>query len=291
VRSQPCDFGLSDLYELLFPSEENINGYMCMVYHSYLDDSKDRGAKRVIVSAGFCATKEIWEAFRLDWKRKLKEHRLCYFKSSECHSVNGEFTSLRKSGKSYATTEERKRAREIRGEFLSVVRKHPLIRAIGVAIQVEDYSRYAALPEVKDILPVDPYKAALSSVMFETVNHIRSIPGHNVVAFVHDEQEPFDELQKCYLAFKEMNKKTREFVGGFAPMDDKKTPELQAADLIANHTTYLAGRKLDLKDAAVEMRENISLLGVWDEGFLVKLLKSTLRKHGHPLPLEIEGIP
>jgi hypothetical protein len=284
-------FNLDDLYELLFPVDLKVNGYMCMIYHTFLDDSKDRGAKRIMVSAGFCGTRERWAAFRADWRQKLKEHRLCYFKSSECHSVSGQFEKLRKSGKPYATTEERKKAREIRADFLEVIRAHPFIRGIGIAVQLEDYRRYAALPRARERLPEEPYKAALSSVMFETVRYIREACkwDTNMVAFVHDESDDFPELWKCYVGFKEMNKKTAGFLSGFQSMDDKKTPELQAADLLANHTTYLAGKKLDLRDAAVEMRENISMLGVWDEGFLVKLLGSTLHKRGEPLPLEIEG--
>jgi hypothetical protein len=284
-------FSLDDLYELVYPDDRKVNGYMCMIYHSFLDDSHDRGAKRVMVSAGFCGTRDRWAAFRTDWRQKLKEHRLCYFKSSECHSVSGQFTKLRKSGKSYPTTEERSRARKIRSEFLGVIRAHPFIRAIGVAVQLEEYRRYAALPEVKGMIPDNPYKAALSSVMFETVGFVRRASKNNMVTFVHDEGDDFPELWKCYSAFKELNKKTARFIDGFQSLDDKKTPELQAADLISNHATYLAEKKLDLRDAVVEMRENISLLGIWDEDYLRRGVRGTLLRNGMPLPLELEEEP
>jgi hypothetical protein len=260
-----------------------------MIYHAFLDDSHDRGAKRIWVSAGFCGTRDRWAAFRTDWRQKLKEHRLCYFKSSECYSVSGQFAKLRRSGKSYATTEERSNARKIRLDFLKVIRAHPFIRAIGVAVQLEDYRRYAALPRVKEVLPENPYKAALSSVMFETVGYIRMVSKYNTVTFVHDEGDDFPELWKCYSSFMEMNKKTSKFIDGFQSLDDKKTPELQAADLISNHATYLAGRRLDLRAAAVEMRENISLLGIWDEEYIKSGLRRNLIRNGIPLPLEMTG--
>jgi hypothetical protein len=261
---------------------------MCMVYHSFLDDSKDKGiGKRIMVSAGFFGTRDRWTAFRKDWRQKLKEHRLCYFKSSECHSVNGQFAKLKKSGQPYPTTEERKRAREIRTEFMSIIKAHPFIRAVGIAVQLEDYRRYAALPEAFTVLPADPYKAALSSVMFETVKVIRGYFKHNMVAFVHDDGDQFPELWKCYQAFREMNTTTANLMSGFLPLDDKKTPELQAADLIANHTTYLAGRKLDLRDAEVEMKENLELLGIWDEEYMKAVLSHGLIKKGKPLPFTI----
>jgi len=260
-----------------------------MIYHSFLDDSKDKGMKRIMVSAGFCGTQERWAAFRADWRKKLKEHRLCYFKSSECWHVNGQFAKLRKSGKSYPTTEERALARKIRSEFLDVIRAHPFIRGIGVAVQLEHYRRYAAMPRVREVLPENPYKAALSSVMFETVGFIRMACkwDTNMVAFVHDESDDFPELWRCYSGFKDLNKKTAKFIGGFQSMDDKKTPELQAADLIANHATYLANKRLDLRDAVVEMRENISLLGIWDEEYIKSGLTRNLIKNGIPLPVEL----
>jgi hypothetical protein len=258
-----------------------------VIYRSYLDDSGDRGAKRVMVSAGFCGTRERWAAFRADWRRKLKEHDICYFKSSECHSVSGQFDKFRKSGKRYPTTEERKKAREIRREFLTIIRAHQFIRGIGIAVQLEDYRRYAALPDAKEILPADPYKAALSSVMFETVQYLRMIFKYNTVAFVHDEQDGFADLLNCYHAFKEMNKETSKLIDGFESLDDKKAPELQAADLIANHTTYLASKKLELKDADIEMQENIAMLGIWDETYVKAVLKRGLVHHGKPLPLAL----
>jgi hypothetical protein len=289
-QSQPCEFGLSELHDLLFPSEENINGYMCMVYHSYLDDSKDRGAQRIMVSAGFYAGQADWESFRIDWKKVLKKHKLEYFKSSECHSVSGEFFHFRKGPESYPKQEEKDRAREVRAELQSVLSRHRAIRGIGVAVQLEDYRRMAALPEAAGILPEEPYKAALSSVMLETVNHMRKMRGHNVVAFVHDEEDDFDALRGCYRAFRDMNKNTAKFIGGFQPLNDKKTPALQAADLVANHATFLMGKKLDSKDAVIEMRENLSRLGYWNQAYIAAVLKNGLVKRGRPIPLDIEAI-
>jgi len=261
-----------------------------MVYHSFLDDSKDKGAQRIMVSAGFYAGKDDWESFRIDWNKVLGTHGLEYFKSSECHSVNGQFLGFRKSGKPYATPDEREAARGVRTELKSVLSRHPGIRGIGVAVQLEDYRRMAALPEAHSVLPPEPYKAALSSVMFETVQHMRQRNRYSVVAFVHDEEDDFEDLRGCYRAFREMNSKTAKYMGGFQPMNDKKTPALQAADLIANHTTFLMGSKLDGRDAVVEIEENLSRLGYWDEAYIAAILKRGLLKKGKSIPLDLEGI-
>jgi hypothetical protein len=116
-----------------------------MVYHSFLDDSKDKGAQRIMVSAGFYAGRGDWESFRIDWKKILNTHGLEYFKSSECDCVNGQFQHFRKSGKLYPTQKEKDKAREVRVELQSVLSHHPAIRGIGVAVQLEDYRRIGAL--------------------------------------------------------------------------------------------------------------------------------------------------
>ena len=138
------------------PAESSGKGYGCMVYYSFLDDSKDKGAQRIMVSAGFYAGREDWELFRIDWKKVLNAHKLDYFKSSECHCVNGQFQHFRKSGKAYPTQAEKGNAREVRAELQSVLSQHPAIRGIGVAVQLEDYRRMAALHEANDVLPSDP---------------------------------------------------------------------------------------------------------------------------------------
>lgn len=119
---------------------------------------------------------------------------------------------------------------------------------------------------------------------------MRKVSRHSMVAFAHDQEDDFDDLRGCYSAFREMNPNTAKFMGGFQPMDDKTTPALQAADLIANHTTFLMGKKLDSKDAVIEMRENLSRLGYWDERYIAAVLKKGLIKRGKPIPLDIEEI-
>jgi hypothetical protein len=50
------------------------------------------------------------------------------------------------------------------------------------------------------------------------------------------------------------------------------------------------GKKLDSKDAVIEMRENLSRLGYWDERYIAAVLKKGLIKRGKPIPLDIEEI-
>lgn len=256
-----------------------------MIFHSFLDDSKDKGSKRLMVSAGFYAEKEDWRNFTSAWNEVLNSYGLKYYKSSECFSVDGQFRKLRKGG--FPTTGERKQARSIRAELQEVLTSHPRIKSVGIAVQIEHYRRLSALPNAHLIMPANPYKAALGSVMFETVKCIRKEAKHSMVAFVHDDGDDFDDLLASYKEFRKVNPNTAKRIGGFQPMNDKTTAALQAADLVANHTTFLAACVLDLKDAEIEMRQNIARLGMWDEQTLNKFLKSGLIRKGRPIPLEI----
>jgi hypothetical protein len=288
AKSQICEFTLSDLFDLFFPPDRGIKGYVCMVFQSFLDDSGHKTAG-LMVSAGFCAQRKTWADFRTGWKGLLLKHKLDYFKSSECNHIDGQFRQFC-TGK-YAQKNDKEKAKSIRKEFLDLAAGYKGIAGFGVVVEMEPYARLAHLPNALDILPEDPYREALSSLMFEIVNRVRSRDRNCMVAFVHDDdQDCFRELHDCYCSFRKVNPKAAKHMGGFAGMDDKTTPELQFADLLANHTAYVGSKSPSARQGFLEMKENIAYLGLWDEAFLTRLLKSTLRKRRQPLPFEIGGM-
>jgi hypothetical protein len=238
-----------------------------------------------MVSAGFCANREAWRDFETDWKGYLGRHHLLYFKSSECNHVDGQFRQFRKG--EHAQPDEREQARAIRDDFLAVVARHRGIVGVGVAVEMEPYARLAQLPEAKEILPQDPYIAALCSVMFETVKRVRSRDRNCMVNFTHDDGDE-EYLSACYQGFRKMNTRTSKHLGGFGFSDDKLLVGLQAADLIANHTAYIGSKNPDARAALVEMRENIAFLARWDEPYIAAVLKHGLRKRGEPIPLGLD---
>jgi hypothetical protein len=152
---------------------------------------------------------------------------------------------------------------------------------------MEPYERLAAQPGAKDVLPQDPYKAALSSVMFETVKRVRSKDPHCMINFTHDEGDS-ENLSACYQVFRKKNKKTARHLGGFGFFNDKLLAGLQLADLIANHTAYIGSKNSDTIGAVLEMQENIAFLLKWDEPYIAAVLKHGLRKNGEPIPWGVE---
>jgi|GEM_PF-1634212 hypothetical protein len=283
-EDEPCEFTLDDWFDLFFPPDREGNGYMCMVFQTFLDDSGHK-AKKLMVSAGFCANREVWADFRKDWESARLRHGLDYFKSSECNHVDGQFRKFRKGERAQA--DDREQARVIREDFLGVIARHRGIVGVGVAVELSPYERLALLPEAQGVLPRDPYKAALSSVMFETVKRVRSRDRNCMVAFTHDDGDE-ENLFASYQEFRKMNPNTAKHLGGFGFLNDKLTAELQAGDLIANHAAYIGSKNPDVRAGLVEMRENIAFLARWDEPYIAAILKRGLRKRGEPIPLEFE---
>ena len=268
-----------------------VNAYLSMVYTCYLDDSKDANQSKLFVSAGFFGPKDDWLSLRKDWTTVLKEKGIDYFKSSEYNYLCDQFAKYRTD--SYPPPYGRNAAKGIKDALGEVVRRHPFIRGVGISVLVEDYEKVRSRPETNGIFGENPYHRALESVMYETVKIIRNRPGHNIVAFVHDEESDFDTLRRLYLGFKKMNPKTAKYLGGFAGFSDKEEPPLQMADMIANSTLEVGMDRLakgaaELDQARIGMKENINLLGLWNEDYMLSVLKRNLIVRGRPIPLDLQ---
>lgn len=212
-----------------------------------------------------------------------------YFKSSEYYRLDGQFAKFKT--KAYPLPKGREAAQQVRSELQAALQQHPNIHGMGVMVLVQDYRRVLSLREAVGILPENPYHAALNSVIFETVKKVRKIPGHHMVAFVHDSGPDFDSLRSSYEKFKELNPKTGKFLGEFIRLDDKEHPPLQSADMIANYTMQLGLDGLasgDMKANVNEMKANIRSLGFWNEDYILSVLKSNLMTHGKTVPLDLQ---
>ncbi len=275
---------------MVFPADAGMKGHFCMVYNSFLDDSKDQRQTDFLVSAGFVGTIQDWRPVRVAWSSRLKANGMAYFKTSEYKMLKGEFSQFRK----YASPTGRDKAKNVRTDLIGILRQFPEIQGIGVSVALDDYRKVCARPEASGILVGKPYHRALEGVFLETVKYVRSLPGeNNVVAFIHDDGPDFNELHDLYKSFKQKNPKTAKYMVGFQPLDDKKHPPLQAADMMANYALEIGmewlstGRK---KTKMQEMEESIDRLKVWDEPTLLGLLKHQLKRKGKPIPADLQTI-
>jgi hypothetical protein len=263
-----------------------------MIYDCFLDDSKDEKQEHIVLSAGFFGTKQEWGNMRAQWGKILRDEGIEYFKTSEFKSLDGQFERFHDEVK-YPTPVGRDEARRIKAALQDVMKRHSLIRGIGITIPVADYNEVCARPEAQGVMFGSPYHRALESVMHETVKVVRSMPGgnNNRVAFVHDEGSDSGELYKVYLNFKTNNPNTAKFMAGFSSLDDKIHPPLQAADMLANNTLSIGMEWLKENRAVekqIEMQSSIQKLGIWDTHFMLSVLKRNLPRHGKVIPLDLQ---
>jgi hypothetical protein len=290
AKSQRTEFNIEDVFDLVFPPDVKVKGHLCMLYHCFLDDSKDETQSKILVSAGFLGTKDDWHHLRVRWKKRLKKDGLKYFKTSEYKMLSGEFAKFKTAA--YPVPSGRAKAAEIRSDLQSLLQREPGIAAVGIAIPVGDYEKVCARPEAADIFKGMPYQRALEGVMLETVKLMLRRSPQGKVAFVHDDGPDFDVLRAVYEAFKILNPRTAESMAGFMPLSDKEHPPLQLADMIANFTLgvgldYL-GNGGEAK-WATEMGNNIGKLGIWTEHVMLSILKRNLIRKGLPVPADLQA--
>ncbi len=262
-----------------------------MLFHCFLDDSKDQNQSKLLVSAGFLGTKDDWHHLRIAWKKRLKKDGLKYFKTSEYKMLEGEFARFKTAA--YPSPNGRNKASQIRNDLQDILRKHPRVLGVGEAIPVDDYSKVCARPEAQGIFPGNPYQRALEGVLLEAVTLARKLTGpDSEVAFVHDDGTDFDYLRAVYEGFKIANPKTAKSMKGFLPLSDKEHPPLQLADMVANFTLGVGlewlknGREAKW---ATEMSDNIGKLGIWTEHLMLSILKRNLIRKGRPIPPDLQA--
>jgi len=259
-----------------------------MIYHCFLDDSKDQNQSQMFVSAGFFATQDDWGKLRVTWDKRLREDGLEYFKTSEYKMLEGQFAKFRQ----YPSPTGREKARQIRSDLQTILKNVSGIRGLGVCVPMDDLHKVCARPEAIPFFYGNPYNLAFQSVLHETVGFIKRKPGRNMVAFVHDDGPNYDTLRYFYTGFKKENPRTAKYMADFHALDDKQHPPLQAADMIANLALGIGfdwlknGRKAE---KIKEMEQSVGKVGVWTEDHLLTILKHNLIGLGKPIPLDLQS--
>jgi Protein of unknown function (DUF3800) len=258
-----------------------------MVFQCFLDDSKDQDQSKVFVSGGFIGNKEGWGELRVAWSKRLRECGVEYFKTSEYKMLRGQFEQFR----AYPPPKGREKANEVRDSLLAIPRNLHNIKAVACVIPVDDYAKVCAREEAQDFFAAKPYRRALEGIFNEVVRAIETLPGKHAVAFVHDDGDDFDELRHYYDEYRDVNKRHARIMAGFQPLDDRLHPPLQMADALANFTQEKGIEWLQngRKTLVPEVSFDIYHLGIWDERYMLGLLKHELKRRGKPIPADLQS--
>jgi hypothetical protein len=289
----PSEYPVEDLFDHHFSGLIDVRGFLCMVYQCYVDDSKDQNQDKVFVSAGFVGQRENWTSLQSEWKKCLLGHGIAYFKTSEYKMLTGEFAKFRV----YPKPHGRNRAKVVKDDLQQIIATPRSIIGVAIAVKVEDYKKVISRPEAIGIFDVNPYHRALESLMIEIPKRLKKyVTGHNMVAFTHDDGDDATRLLELYKDFRRKNPRTAKMLGGLSFLDDKIHAPLQMADMQANN---ILGSTLELLDSGgsllnpdtLEMAGNLGLCAIWDEAYMLSVLKSNLVRSGKKVPLDLADVP
>ncbi len=254
-----------------------------MLFHCYLDDSKDKHQSFAYVCAGLHGDRRAWKCFRDAWNRQLGDEQIAYYKTSEWARLEGCFARFRRLDKPFG----REAADRAKSRLRAVIENARGIRGVGSVVPVEAYEQVLNEHAGSEMVfkPEYIYHRAFELAIMRA-KIFTCVSSDDKIAFVHDEQEDFDKLRTLYLDFKRKNRKTAPFLVGFFPQNDKATPELQAADMFANsvmRVTYNLHHSKDSQFSEI-VKFKQSRLALCSKTLLEKILRKNMMNRGLPIP-------
>jgi len=255
------------------------------VVDSYSDESADEKCERAFCIGAIIAGGHHWKLIQEEWKKRL--NGLDYFSTKDHRALGGPFQKLiRECGSLNAA---RKRADAIRADLEDVLLSVDWWGGFGVVVPIADYRAiFHTSPFARHIYKDrgTPTVPAYSQMMFQIARTVRrETPGQRVaVGFYIDKSSDAEKIQNAHGAIK-INHPTigKSLVDPPVPLDDKLTPALQAADLLAGIVKDAAlkwiaegrprsGVALDLK----WRRHFAEPIGVFDSQQMLRSVKKTL---------------
>jgi hypothetical protein len=243
-----------------------------------MDDSADAKREIVFAVAGILARPGDWLDFESRWDARVKAAGVSYYRTYDCINLGGEFQKIAdRYGLNYARTI----ADGLRADLKSMLRGFPC-EVYCLGILMDDWrSVMGAQHEGIDQDPYIPAHQALIGMVAGKI--VKSLGKGSVIAFLCDEHYRAPILENSWRDFKAKNPSWAEVLDTIARLDDKKSPCIQVADLIAHATSTtfrLCGNPPDKEIALANMREwlpQMNMLRYFDKSAVELLVESNRR--------------
>jgi hypothetical protein len=261
---------------LIFRSDGKGLFAVLILVECFLDESSDEERKEILCVAGFVAHEVYWKAMQQEWVERLERDSIAYFHAADCKSLSGPFRVLtRKYG---SVAKARPIANKLRSDLEQIIAPYHWI-GFGVGVPISEYSEvFHVSPAARLLYPEgDPTEAAYAKLMYLAARSARKNTPKNApkieIAYVIDEAEFSGKIADAFKAIKQNNPVIGKVMRSILPLDDKVTPPLQMADLIASVVKdgilerFRTGEPLRLPD---------NWQGHFDEGGLYLLDKKSI---------------
>jgi hypothetical protein len=252
-----------------------------------LDDSKDQRQEIAYVCAGFYGKQDAWQYFSQKWSAQLKAEGIEYWKSSECHSVDGQFRKWRSLPPALA----HQAAYQIRDRLQAVALQCPGLHGIGMAIPVKEHEAVQKYEHASALFPKHfIYHRAFELTLLQSVK-AACTGERDLMVHVHDDGPDFPLLHALFKSYKQKNPLTGSHLTTLLPLDDKETPALQLADMFANglqarSVEFLSGKRDQFRTDEIFMLDR-SQVFVWTKELGEDILYMHLVGQKLPIPEEL----
>lgn len=262
-----------------------------MLLRVFIDDSSDQFQQSVMLAGAFLGWYHQWNQLQKEWKKRLKQDRLKYFRSTECRSLQGEFLKFRDEVK-YPKPQGREAADKIRDDLEGIIHKSGVM-GVAACVPMRAYKAIRATePDAAEIFPEDAFEVALQALFqlcYETVqNEMRKDIGVQRVALICDDSTSAPRISRMFDEFLAKNPSYRDVLESLVHRDDKKLPQLQAADLMAHlakdrFTEWLTDPAIFTNQPELKKRlKRLSVysIGVCHQGWLMDVLRRERESRG-----------
>jgi len=256
------------------------------IVDSYSDESADERCEHAFCVGAIIAGAHHWALIQDEWKKRL--NGLDYFSCKDHRTLGGPFQKLIRQCGSLAAA--RKKADALRADLEDVLLSVDWWGGFGIVVPIEDYraifqtSPFACHIYKDRTIPTVP---AYSQMMFQVACTARcETPGQQVgVAFYIDKSSDEKKIQDAHRAIKIIHPTIREsLVAPPVALDDKLTPALQAADLLAGMVKNAALKWIadgrPPHGVAIEpkwIRHFAEPIGVFDSAHMLRSVTKTIR--------------
>ena len=250
-----------------------------MILRVYVDDSADGKREKTIVAGAFVGTTKQWSGLKQQWQRRLKRDGLAYFRSTEYYSLRGEFARYRDSVR-YPKPTGSEAATALRADLDAIIKKSEVM-GMGVAIPLKMYHLIRETEfGAKELFSPDPFVSALQSLIQQCAETSRLELHSASLAFICDDGPSSGQVAQTYSDFKALRTDIAPLLGALVHQNDKRFPQLQAADLMAHLARENYEKWLDHpgENDLSRLEGSVHRIDIWTESTMRDVLSAERRK-------------
>lgn len=199
---------------------------------AFIDDSWDGSREVAVTAACYIGNYSEWRKLREAWHKELKRTDIEFFRSADYYGMWGEFKKFRDP----VNPKGKEAASRIRNRLFQII-STSLISGMAITMPLAVYEGImATVPYAKEMLPPkDHASKVVIQELFALCSQelARDWPGKKV-AFICNQSAEYPAIREIFLRYKQLNPTDAKYMKNIIPLDDRKHPQLQAADAMAH---------------------------------------------------------